>query len=238
MRICAVVAQKGGVGKSTLTMHWAVYTQLNMGLKVAIIDLDVQESTVDWFESREAEDLTVYGVRPESYEPGEDINIEEVGKKLDQALDHLEKQGFDLVFLDGPAKIGGLTKLAVHHAEFAIVPVGPTRLDIKGVEDTVHILTKGDIRTYMVINKGRHHSKVSEVAKALLKKRWGLFMLICPTVVYSYAALADAFNDGRTIFEVDPKSKAAEQVRKAWNWIVRKEQIQKAKPQRRAVANG
>lgn len=231
MHIISVVAQKGGVGKSTLTIHWAVAAQETMGLKVAIVDLDVQGSVADWYEDRKAEDLAVFSVRSEDYRDGDEISVKDIRQKLRQAVAHLDKEGYDLVFIDSPAKIGGLTEVAVSEATFAVVPVGPTRLDLKGVAATVNILHKSQVSGFMVVNKGRHSSNINDVAKRLLAKEFGI--PVCPTVVMNRAILADAFNDGRTVLEVEPEGKAAHEIIDSWKWIAKNAHIQ-PKKQRRA----
>lgn len=231
MYIISVVAQKGGVGKSTLTIHWAVAAQEIMGLKVAIVDLDVQGSVADWYEDRKAEDLAVFSVRSEDYRDGDEISVKDIRQKLRQAVAHLDKEGYDLVFIDSPAKIGGLTEVAVSEANFAVVPVGPTRLDLKGVAATVNILHKSQVSGFVVVNKGRHSSNINDVAKRLLAKGFGI--PVCPTVVMNRAILADAFNDGRTVLEVEPEGKAAHEIIDSWKWIAKNAHIQ-PKKQRRA----
>ncbi len=52
MKIIAVVAQKGGVGKTTVTQCLAVEA-LRQGLATAIIDADPQRSATEWGEQRE-----------------------------------------------------------------------------------------------------------------------------------------------------------------------------------------
>src|SRR4051794_36900562 len=53
MNIIAVVAQKGGVGKTTLSQCLAVEA-LRQGMAAAIIDTDPQKSTAEWGSQREA----------------------------------------------------------------------------------------------------------------------------------------------------------------------------------------
>ncbi len=52
MKILAIVAQKGGSGKTTLALHMAVCAR-RQNLRTALIDLDPQGSAHDWNESRE-----------------------------------------------------------------------------------------------------------------------------------------------------------------------------------------
>ena len=47
MKVIAIFSEKGGAGKTTVTVHLAVAAQL-AGLDVAVIDLDPQGSAADW----------------------------------------------------------------------------------------------------------------------------------------------------------------------------------------------
>ncbi len=52
MKTLAIIAQKGGSGKTTLAVHMAVCTALHQR-KAAVIDLDPQGNAYNWNESRE-----------------------------------------------------------------------------------------------------------------------------------------------------------------------------------------
>ncbi|MDG5827023.1 ParA family protein (plasmid) [Xylella fastidiosa subsp. pauca] len=52
MKILAVANQKGGVGKSTLTVHLA-YAAMEVGLRVLLVDMDKQGSASLTFQAKE-----------------------------------------------------------------------------------------------------------------------------------------------------------------------------------------
>ena len=63
MNVIAVVAQKGGVGKTTLTQCLAVEA-LRQGMAAAIIDTDPQRSAGEWGSQREQAGIDAPAVLP------------------------------------------------------------------------------------------------------------------------------------------------------------------------------
>jgi hypothetical protein len=47
------------------------------------------------------------------------------------------------------------------------------------------------------------------------------------------AVIADSFIDGRTVLEVNPQSRGAQEISDSWRWIARKAGITSAKTPRR-----
>ena len=97
MRVIAIVAQKGGTGKTTLTVSLAV-AAMQAGRSVVIVDLDPQATTSKWSDRREAESPAVVSAQP---------------ARLSLVLQAAGKAGADLVFIDTPprAKQAAITPL-------------------------------------------------------------------------------------------------------------------------------
>ena len=51
MKTLAIIAQKGGSGKSTIAVHLAAYAN-SRKIRASLIDLDPQGSAYDWNEGR------------------------------------------------------------------------------------------------------------------------------------------------------------------------------------------
>ena len=124
--VITVLSQKGGAGKSTLTMQLAGGLA-RAGRRVAIIDLDPQETSLRWAQSADpAAPFPAHVVRLEG-EPGD----------LHQQIKAARK-GVDHVLLDCPPSIEhAATLAALDEADLALVPVVPSPADLwstKGVE--------------------------------------------------------------------------------------------------------
>jgi len=103
----AMVAQKGGVGKSTLARIIAVEAAKG-GLSVKIADLDTQQTTCVNWASRRAEG----GIKPE-------IRAEPF-KSVDTALN--DSASFDLYIFDGAPHSSRETQQACQASDMVIIP--------------------------------------------------------------------------------------------------------------------
>ena len=64
MKTIIIANQKGGSGKSTLTVHLAVAAGLAGDGPVAVTDTDPQGTTAGWFNDREAAERAFWGGEP------------------------------------------------------------------------------------------------------------------------------------------------------------------------------
>src|SRR5271166_2524841 len=121
MRIITFVTQKGGAGKTTLTVNCAVAAE-KTNQKVLILDLDPQASAEGWYQDREAE--TPRLVRIGSW-------------SLPEAVATARKANFDYVMIDTPGQDEPATTVAIRAADFCVIPCRPTPVDMKAVPPTV-----------------------------------------------------------------------------------------------------
>ena len=103
----AMVAQKGGVGKSTLARIIAVEATKG-GLRTKIADLDTQQTTsVNWA-ARRAENSIEPSIRAEAF------------RSVDLALQ--DAINFDLYIFDGAPHSSRETKAACQNADMVVIP--------------------------------------------------------------------------------------------------------------------
>src|SRR5262245_35210299 len=127
----AVLNQKGGVGKTTLATNLAAAAHLGRK-RTLLIDLDEQGSALDWCDARQ-DGSKLAGLAT---------------VKFDRALSLPRYReisaGFDVVVLDGPPRLGTLTRSAAVLADVVVVPVRPGAYDLWAVEETVSTLDEAD----------------------------------------------------------------------------------------------
>ena len=114
MHIITLAAQKGGVGKTTLAVNLAIAAEA-AGIKTALFDLDPQESATAWSERRTAE---LPHVEPIS------------ARRLDQAIDAAEANGFALTIIDTPPAAGAEAAAAAQRADLVVIPCRPSLIDL------------------------------------------------------------------------------------------------------------
>jgi chromosome partitioning protein len=132
--LIAATNSKGGVGKSTIAVHLAIWLH-QQGKNVIVIDCDTQQSCSRWLHRVNVEIPTVQMGAPD-----------EVFK---YALD-LEAQS-EIVIADGLAGLAELTRALLMVCDLALVPCGPSALDLEASRVTIEVIQqarkirKGDL---------------------------------------------------------------------------------------------
>ena len=204
MKTVALLAQKGGTGKSTLAAHFAVEAE-RVGLRpVVLVDLDPQASLRRWYEKRRSE-------APLLVNPG--------GRGLGALLNACRADRVGLVLIDTAPHVLTDATEAASAADLAVIPCRAGVLDIEAIGATVEIVRTSATPGVIVLNAVRPRGPLTGEAREVLKD-YGL--PICPTALVQRAALADALIDGRGVQELDPRGKAAAEIAAVWQWIKRR----------------
>lgn len=153
LRTLAILNQKGGVGKTTVTLGLASAAAA-AGRRILVVDLDPQAST-SWVlgidpdgtaptvadlladRDRRVDDI----IRPSAWSEHVDVlpsssNLQglEAGpsKRLRKALSRVESD-YEAVLIDCPPSLGSLTRSALTAARHALVVVEPSALGLRGI---------------------------------------------------------------------------------------------------------
>lgn len=111
---------KGGVGKSTLACHLAIWLH-DKGFRVAMLDTDEQQSSARWIQAAEPGITLVVAHK-----------IDEIRKARTTLL-----ETHDVVVADSPGSSGDASHSVTLLADLAIVPLQPSKLDVWGVADAL-----------------------------------------------------------------------------------------------------
>lgn len=200
MPVLALLNQKGGVGKTTLSVHLA--TSLADGHKVLLVDADPQGSALDWSAQRENEGapakFPVIGL------PKETLHREIAPISLD----------YEWVVIDGPPRVNKIARSAIVASDFVIIPVQPSPFDIWAAEDVEEIIDecaalKPNLLTRFLVNRLILNTTLGkEVQDELAKRPFSTFQ----TAIRNRTEYAKAARHGMTALETEPHGPAAAEI--------------------------
>jgi chromosome partitioning protein len=199
VRTIVFANQKGGVGKTTLSGHIGVQAS-SAGERVVLMDTDPQGSLSAWWNSRQAEDLAFAAAKLD---------------ELPQQLQALEAQGFTLIVVDTPPAITTTIAAVIQAADLVVIPTRASPHDLRAVGATVDLC--GQRRPVFVINGAAPRAKLTTQAVIALSE----YGAVAPSVVFQRTNYAGAMIDGRTMQEVDPKSRGAAEMEELWKYLLK-----------------
>lgn len=192
--IVGVLNQKGGVGKTTLSVNLAACLA-RTGARVLLIDADPQGSALDWAAARQGEPLfSVVGF------PRATIH-----KEIAQL-----GQGYDHIIIDGPPRVTDLARSAIMASDIVVIPVQPSPYDIWAADEVVKLITearvyKENIKSVFVVNRKITNTAIGRDVREALAA-YPIHVLnasIAQRVVFAEAAA-----QGQAIFEIEPTGPA------------------------------
>ena len=200
MRVLALASQKGGSGKTTLSGHLAVQAERAGAGPVVLIDIDPQGSLADWWNEREAETPAF---------------AETTVARLAHDLETLRHQGFKLAVIDTPPAITMAIQSVISVAELIVVPTRPSPHDLRAVGATVDMCERSGKPLIFVVNAGTPKAKITSEAAIALSQHG----TVAPVIVHQRTDFAASMIDGRTVMEVNPQSRSAQEVEQLWSYI-------------------
>ncbi|MGD0723529.1 MAG: ParA family protein [Roseiarcus sp.] len=218
MRTIAFVTQKGGSGKSTLASSVAVAAH-EAGERVFVVDMDPQQSLVNWARTRGVDDVPVCSA---------------TAGKLPATLAALENNGVTLVVIDTAGADGGSANAAMKAADLNIIPSRPNVFDLWASEQTCTTLRQARSEFVFVLNQcppAQQSARVDEGAATLEAMGGLLTPLVLARVDHQEAARA-----GWGVTEVNPHGAAAAEIKALWSSIKRRLARGKAKTAARKAA--
>jgi chromosome partitioning protein len=198
----AVVNSKGGVGKTTLAAALAVRAARDSKL-VAMVDLDPQKSLVEWWKRRgRTENPTIF----EGVEAAAD------------AVERADMAGYEWCFLDGPPAFLTVLEEMVSAADFTLIPVKPSVVDLLATEDAVVLARDAGAPFLCAFNDVGVQERVVEKAREVLSTN---DIPIADTQIVHRVSHITGMNAGKSAAEVNGgrDTKAAEEIDRLWQEV-------------------
>jgi len=202
-KIIAVANQKGGVGKTTLSVNLAA-SLARTGKRVLLIDADPQGSALDWAAARESEPLfSLVGLpRPTVHK-----EIGQIG------------QGYDHIIIDGPPRVTDLARSAIMASDVVVIPVQPSPYDIWAADEVVKLINearvyKDGLKAVFVVNRKIANTAIGrDVGEALSEYS----LPVLDASITQRVVFAEAVAQGKAVYEIDPEGLAAAEVQAVMN---------------------
>ena len=186
---------KGGVGKSTLAAHLALWAH-DLGIQTALIDTDKQRSSSQWIGEAE---------------PGITVRVATTPEECLKEATEL-RLGHDLIVGDGPAGLDDVSRTLLILADLAILPLTPSILDLRSVQQATDVLkfaqgiNGGKPEGRIVLNKMKTRDSISKELGAAAQT---LGVKVAKTVIRDLQAYRDAAGQATSVSRLGKKGKSA-----------------------------
>lgn len=193
--IIVIANSKGGVGKSTIAVHLAVWLKEH-GHSVILADCDTQHSSSEWVREASPE------IRTERLGSPEDI--------LDR-LKVLNKEA-DYVIADGPGSNSEISRALLLLADFAFVPCKASMLEVRALAQATKVL-----RQVQGIRNGRPFATIIlsmvgrnyRLTKDMKDAAESLEMVLADAMLTQKQVYADAPGQRAVVWNLGPRGRQA-----------------------------
>ncbi|WP_100643383.1 AAA family ATPase [Alteromonas facilis] len=203
--IIVVGGEKGGTGKSCLAQNLAVYFNNEQQASVVIVDCDPQQATMQWCQERDMNRSLP------------NLKCVQLSGKIRNELLSLSNH-YDVVIVDCGGRDNMALRSSISVAHHVLIPVQPKRRDLKTVP-----LVEDIISTCRMVNPNMNAafvltqcSTIASMAPRLIEAKEtcrGFEIQVLNSVTFSRSVYDDAEESGASVFEIEPKGKAAAELR-------------------------
>ena len=203
MKVIAIISEKGGAGKTTVAVNLAVADEAH-GLATAIFDLDPRANSTVWGDNRPSKIPAVVPAQ---------------APRLPILLQQAQANDADLILIDTAGNAESTAGQAAALADAILIPCRPFAPDLISIATSVKVAQGSGKPFYVVINAAPVQGVETAEAVAAIS---GGGVLVCPVVLHSRKPFVSRFHEGLTALDIDPKGKAAAEMRELFLWVCEK----------------
>ncbi len=200
MQVLAFTSQKGGSGKTTLAGHMAVQAERAGHGPVAMIDTDPQGSLADWWNERAA-DTPVFA--------------HTFVARLAEDMQAMRARGIKLLIFDTPPANTATIEHVVRLANLVAIPTRPSPHDLRAAGATVELVERLGKPLTFVINGAAPRARITAEAAIALSQHG----TVAPITIHQRTDFAASMIDGRTVMELNERSKSAQEIHDLWQYL-------------------
>ncbi len=211
-QVISLVNQKGGVSKSTTSVHLSYWLITKKKRKTLLIDADSQRSSSLWVKGME----------------GVDIPCQVIGSP-DDLLEQIPELAadYDFLIVDGPASLSESTRAILFRSDLAVIPVQPSGVDLRSASDAMRLVKQaqsvrgGFPQAALFLSRAVKGTRLKDEAIALLGKNPSGILL--ETVIHQKQAIADSSGQSETVWNLPgrPASESATEYEKLFKEVLK-----------------
>jgi len=194
-----LASQKGGTGKSTLSIGLAV-AAMEDSERVCLLETDAQGTISNW------------GIRRANPDPA----VERIADRfqLERALRTLVRRSYTLAIIDTPGSDNDITTAAIRMADLCLIPARPSLADIEAAHPTFKVIHRFERAFAFVLNQAPvRGQRLGHVATGLNE----VGKLALPYIALRNDHM-DSLAAGLAVSEFAPNGFAAAEIRALWAW--------------------
>lgn len=206
MKIIVVANQKGGSGKSTITVHLAAAAEQAGDGPIVISDTDPQGTAADWFNQRKKG-----GVDTPRYSA---LSLDDLSGRV-KALD---KAGAAYLFIDTAPSIGAVNADLFELADLILIPLNPTPADLRALVKGLPLVRQSKKPFQFVLTRVRPNLRNNDGAAMALDA----LGMVLTARMHERVIYAETFAHGKTALETDARGVAAQEIAALWGEVKEK----------------